>query len=91
MQHKFHYRISDRIQEDIHLFACVKWKTLHTHYDWFGSSVTVCENIEELESTNFMPVQRIARRCAYISMPVNFDSFTETVFIACPITLKYCV
>ena len=35
-----------------------------------------------------MPVQRIARRCAYISMPVNFDSFTETVFIACPITFK---
>ena len=31
MQHKFHYHLSDRIQEDVHLFACVKWKRLHTY------------------------------------------------------------
>ena len=93
VRHQFHYCISGSCSyhEEVLLFACVKWKRLHTHFDWFGSSAIVCECIDEFESTNFMPIQRIAQRCAYISMPVDFYSSTETVFIACPIPLKHCV
>ena len=90
-RHKFCYSISGNHEEEVHIFACVKWKRLHAHFDWFGSSAIVCESIDEIEFTNFMPVQRIACRCAYISMPVDFHDITETVFIACPITMKYCV
>ena len=62
-------------------------KVAYTLYDWFGSSAIACDNNEELaiECTNFMPIQRIAHRCVYISLPVNFNDCTETVFIACPI------
>ena len=52
--------------------SCVKWKRLHAHYDWFGASATVCEDIDTLEFINFVPIQRIACRCAYVTMPVNF-------------------
>ena len=44
MQHKFHFHIPGKVEERVHLFACVKWKRSHVHYDWFGSSATVCEN-----------------------------------------------
>jgi len=56
MQHKFHFHITGKVKEGVYLFACVKWKRLHTHYDWFGLSATVCDNIEELECMNFIPV-----------------------------------
>lgn len=64
---------------------------LHAHFDWFGSSAEVCENIDEFESTNSLPVQRIGQRCAYISVPVNFYGSIENVFIACLIPLKHCI
>lgn len=80
MQHKLHFRISGKVEEHVHLCACVKWKRLHIHYDWFGSSATVFDNTEELECTNFIPIQRITRRCRYITLPVNFKDFTKTVF-----------
>lgn len=74
-----------------HLFAKVKWKVLHRHYDWFGASATVCEVSPEFSCTNFLPVQRIAKRCAHVTMPVKFGDITENVFIACPISFKYSV
>lgn len=71
-------------------FAYVQWKELHNRYDWYGSSATVCVNIFEFTSACcFSPVQRITHRCANITMPVNLNGFTETVFIACPIAFKY--
>ena len=53
VRHKFRYCISGsfRYHEEVMLLACVKWKKLHTHFDWFGSSAIVCENIDEFEST----------------------------------------
>ena len=42
---------SSRYNEEVMLLACIKWKKLHTHFDWFGSSAIVCENIDEFEST----------------------------------------
>jgi len=61
-RHKFRYCISGNHREEVHILVCVKWKKLHAHFDWFGPSAVVCENIDEIEYTNFMPVQRIAHR-----------------------------
>ena len=47
--------------------------------------------VDTLEFINFVPIQRIACRCAYVTMPVKFNDIIETVFIACPISFKYCV
>ena len=32
-RHKFRYSISGNHQEEVHIFACVKWKRLHAHFD----------------------------------------------------------
>ena len=78
-------------QEDQpHFFAYVTWKKRHPDYNWFGISATVCTDLDELpETCCFLPVQRIGARCAFSRLPVKFNHITETVFIACPITLKY--
>lgn len=78
------------VREEEHIFACVRWKEQHPHYDWFGISATVCVNSNTSDSPFvLLPVQRIACRCATIVMPVDFGTLTETVFIACPIPLRY--
>lgn len=91
LQHKLCYFANNSKKEELHIFACVKWKSLHIHHDWYGVSATICESIPEYCSTNFMPVQRIACRCAYINMSVNFRDIIENVFIACPFSFKYCL
>lgn len=75
-----------------HIFAYVKWKELHEHYDWYGVSATVCNNSFEVSGACcFLPIQRIFCRCAYTLMPIKFSDLVETVFIACPISFKYCL
>ena len=74
-----------------HLLAYVKWKELHRNFDWFGVRATVCETASEHCYSNFLPVQRIAQRCAHVTLRVNFGDATEKVFIACPIPFKYCM
>ena len=90
IEHLLHYELNgNRIQEK-HVFAYVRWKELHCYHDWYGSSATVCANMFEYPAACcYLPVQRIACRCASIVMPVDFNELTETVFIACPIALKY--
>ena len=39
LRHKFCYSITGNRQKEVHIFACVKLKRLHAHFDWFGSSV----------------------------------------------------
>ena len=59
------------------------WKKQHRHYDYFGRSAIVCQNENETNGPyNFIPVQRIAYRCAHLQMKLKFDDFDETVFIA---------
>ena len=82
---------ANKMASEYHLFAYVKWKELHRNFDWFGAAATVCEVATEFCCSNFLPVQRIARRCAHVTMSVNFGDITENVFIACPISFKYCI
>lgn len=75
-----------------HIFAYVFWKKLHPQEDWFGVSATVSTDLYELSgSGSFLPVQRIACRCAHACMNVNFPSHMENVFVVCPIPVKFCV
>ena len=75
-----------------HIWAYVHWKQSHRNRDYFGRSAIVCEeSFEECSVCCFILVQRIACRCAYATMPVQFEDITETVFIACPIQMKYSI
>lgn len=92
MQHELSYRADTAtdINKEEHIFAYVRWKELHPCYDFYGVSATVCIDMFHASSCCcFLPVQRIACRCAHVIMPVNLNSVTETVFIACPVPLKY--
>ena len=93
LKHKLFYTLQDgQTKKEDHIFAFVYWKHLHENHDWFGSSATVCTNMfEPCTACCFLPVQRIAHRCAAIKMPVSFHGVVEDVFIACPIPLNYCM
>ncbi len=49
--------------------------------------------LADADACCFIPVQRIYARCAYAEIPVQYPiengTQLETVFIACPIPLKY--
>jgi len=76
--------------EEEHLFCFVQWKQRHLSYDWFGQSAVVSSNLNQIEDACcFMPVQRIANRCASAELEVDFGDIVNNVFIACPINLKY--
>ena len=51
-------------------------KKQHPNANWFGMSAIVCEK------HRFMPVQRIANKCA---LNVKLDGYEDSVFVACPI------
>ena len=85
---KHHIKFEDG--EEDHLFCYVKWKESHPLFDWFGQLATVSCNTNAIENACcFMPVQRIAYRCASAELNVDFGSVTDVVFVACPINLKY--
>lgn len=74
-----------------HMICYVSWEQVHPHRDWFGVSAQVRSNLSEIPDTcSLMPIQRIAYRCAHASLRVAFPNYyEETVFIACPIPIKY--
>lgn len=73
-----------------HLFCYVFWKKLHPHGDWCGASATISTDLFETPAAcSFLPVQRIGARCAYATLPMDFVTHKESVFIACPIPVKY--
>lgn len=75
-----------------HLFCYVHWKKIHQHADWCGVSARLCTDIFETPSAcSFLPVQRIAYRCAHATLPMDFTTHKETVFAACPIPIKYSI
>ena len=75
-----------------HTFGYVHWKCLHPHESWFGTSATISSmDTEILSLNNFIPVQRIAHRCAFANIKTTFTTHTETVLVTCPIPLKFSV
>lgn len=85
-----HHLSTTEVKKQKHIFAYVHWKKLHRNKDYFGISATVCENeFENNGSCCYIPIQRIACRCAFAVMSVKFPDMTETVFIACPVKFTY--
>ena len=71
--------------------AFVHWRKPHTYKNLFGEDVAhICEStIFPHCMWSYLPLHRVAKRCACITMPLTFpDSTTETVTIACPIALR---
>ena len=74
-----------------HLFCFVQWKKQHPNTNWFGMSAIVCDDsFESQDACCFMPVQRISNKCAFAKLNnIKFDSYEDSVFVACPIPIKY--
>lgn len=72
-------------------FAYVLWKQKHPQHDWFGNSAIVCFDLFEQQSCcNFLPVQRIIKKCAFCLPKLEIlPNVQESVFVACPISIKY--
>ena len=74
------------------LFCYIEWKQSHPFHYWYGKSAVVASTLNEIAGPCcYMPVQRIAFRCASGEMSVNLGEICETVFVACPIAFKFCI
>ena len=88
--HSIEFISHSRMEKQLHLFCYVQWKKPHAHSNFFGQSAVVCtDDYEPPSPCSFIPAQRILGKCAHVVLPVDFESLEETVFIACPIPLKY--
>ena len=80
------HRVKFEESQEDHLFCYVKWKQSHPFFDWYGQLATISSTTNAIQGACcFMPFQRIAYRCASAELCIDFDS----VFVACPINLKY--
>ena len=72
-------------------FAYVLWKQKHPQHHWYGNNATVCFDLfEPLSPCNFIPVQRIAKKCAYCILNLEIiPNVQENLFVAYPISIKY--
>ena len=73
------------------IFAFVHWFRPHQLKDILPQNVChICETISYPSCKwNFIPVHRIANRCAHVTLPFQFsEDITETVLIACPTPLR---
>ncbi len=69
VKHSVYFLSEQNIDKVEHVFAYVKWRTMHPNYDHFGRSATVCANMFEPPGVcSFLPVQRIACRAAHAVM-----------------------
>ena len=74
-----------------YVFAFVRWNKKHCNSNWFGSSVFVSSQCTEpLSRYSFIPVQRLAHRCAHGVINVNFGSCNDNVFVTVPLHSKSC-
>jgi hypothetical protein len=80
---------SERNKEQ--LMVCVYWKQKHPVEEWFGISATVCVNMfEPTSACNFIPAQCLAKKCAHCMLDnTDICGSRETVFVACPMPIKY--
>lgn len=78
---------TERLQ---HVFCYVKWQKRHPKANWFWcSAVVCCDSFEIPDACNFMPIQRVVNKCAYVKVHVNFDSYDDSVLVVCPLPIKY--
>lgn len=85
-------RQTSAILKSEQVFACTYWKQRHPQEEWFGMSSTVCLNVfEPVSMCSFMPVERIANKCAHCVADIDFDGTKQTVFVAISLPVKFCL
>ena len=92
LKHKISVKIPDKTEELTHIFCRINWFIKHNQERYYGSSALLCKDITYAESAcSFIPIQRIACRCAYGRLDVVIPPYctSEKVFVAIPIQLKY--
>ena len=93
IEHKFLLKENDDSSlEHTNLLCYVKWLKPHPEYTYFGTSVIVAQRLEATESPmRYMPVQRIACRCAHMLTQLQFSGSNEDVMIAIPIARNFSI
>ena len=77
-------------KELCHILCYIKWFIPHPHCNWFGTSAVVTTPMSEVESPLcFMPVQRIAFRCAHAFLKLDLPCGNEEVFVAIPLVRDF--
>ena len=77
-----------------HIFAYVHWYKHHSGASWFGTSAVITSTDKEAESMySFLPLQRILGKCAHGRLSIDFtgNNLPETVSVAVPTSLRYCI
>ena len=75
-----------------HLFCYITWKQRHPMSNWFGKSAIVSSTLNEIKNgCCYMPIQRMAFRCASGELAVDFEGMREHVFVASPVSIKFCI
>ena len=84
---------SGQTKEKTHIFCLIDWYMKHPCAIHYGSSAIVCTPITYCSAPcQFMPIQRIFKRCAYGKLDVALRGHvTEQVIVAIPIHLNYIV
>ena len=74
------------------ILCYIKWKQLHPCFDFYGKSTIVSSTLNEVpDLCCYMPLQRIAFRCASGEMYVDLEEIREIVFVASPVAMKFCI
>ena len=69
-----------------HILACVEWYMDHPRRDWLHPSIIISSAVYEMDSASyFMPVSRIAARCASVKTTFEFDYGEDSVVISVPL------
>ena len=90
VRHFIHIKCGNKIDVLEHVFAYVKWKTVHPNHNFYGQSATISKNMFESPSMcSFLPVQRIDCLAAHTVLTVNHGHIEESIFISCPIPIKF--
>ena len=78
--------------EKVHILCRVKWHQYHSQPLHFGTSALVCTRQTEVEDACcFLPLQRIANRCAFGDITTDFGNplGTDNIFVAIPLPFNF--
>ena len=78
--------------EKNHIFCRVKWHQYHSQPLHFGSSAIACTRQTEVESACcYLPLKRVANRCAFGDIAVNFGDplGIDSTFVAIPLPFSF--
>lgn len=82
---------AERMEKN-HIFCRVKWHMYHSHPLHFGSSAIACIRQTEVENACcFLPFKRIANRCAFGDISIDFGDplGIDSTFVAIPLLFNF--